>query len=93
MSDYVSFENHILTKREREENCLFLIDQWRLAQNAKLDRTLLRAHRMGLEGNLINPTILTAISRASQRCEKCDARRMAACPMPHCKFRRMHIDP
>lgn len=28
------------------------------------------------------------ISLAAQRCELCDAVRMAACPMPHCRYRR-----
>lgn len=28
------------------------------------------------------------ISMAAERCELCDAVRMAACPMPHCRFRR-----
>ncbi len=30
------------------------------------------------------------ISAAGQRCEICDAARMAACPMPHCRWRREH---
>ena len=30
------------------------------------------------------------ISMADQRCEVCDAARMAACPMPHCRWRREH---
>ena len=28
------------------------------------------------------------ISTASQRCEVCDAERMATCPLPHCRWRR-----
>ncbi len=30
------------------------------------------------------------VSTAAQRCEICDAARMAACPMPHCRWRREH---
>jgi len=30
------------------------------------------------------------ISAAEQRCEVCDAARMATCPMPHCRWRREH---
>ena len=30
------------------------------------------------------------VSAADQRCEICDAARMAACPMPHCRWRREH---
>lgn len=30
------------------------------------------------------------IGMADQRCEVCDAARMAACPMPHCRWRREH---
>lgn len=26
------------------------------------------------------------------RCELCDATRMAACPVPHCRWRRQHVD-
>jgi len=26
------------------------------------------------------------------RCEICDAARMASCPLPHCRWRREHID-
>src|SRR5665647_2104734 len=32
------------------------------------------------------------ISMAGQRCEICDAARMAACPIPHCRWRREHAD-
>jgi hypothetical protein len=32
------------------------------------------------------------ISMAAQRCEICDAARMASCPMPHCRWRREHAD-
>jgi hypothetical protein len=32
------------------------------------------------------------ISMASQRCELCDAARMASCPMPHCRWRREHSE-
>ena len=32
------------------------------------------------------------VSSAAQRCEICDAARMAACPMPHCRWRREHAD-
>ncbi len=32
------------------------------------------------------------ISAAAQRCELCDAARMASCPMPHCRWRREHAD-
>jgi len=30
------------------------------------------------------------ISMAAQRCEVCDAERMASCPLPHCRWRREH---
>ncbi len=30
------------------------------------------------------------ISSAAQRCELCDAERMATCPLPHCRWRREH---
>ena len=30
------------------------------------------------------------VSWAAQRCELCDATRMAGCPMPHCRWRRSH---
>jgi hypothetical protein len=30
------------------------------------------------------------VSMADQRCEVCDAARMASCPMPHCRWRRDH---
>jgi hypothetical protein len=30
------------------------------------------------------------VSWATQRCELCDAARMASCPMPHCRWRRSH---
>lgn len=30
------------------------------------------------------------ISAAAQRCEICDAARMASCPLPHCRWRRDH---
>jgi len=30
------------------------------------------------------------VSWAAQRCELCDAARMASCPMPHCRWRRSH---
>ena len=93
MSDYVSFENCTLTHREIRENCYFLINQWKAEQKARFDRTYLRAQHMGIISYIDEHEVFLAISRASQRCEKCDARRMAACPMPHCKFRRMHIDP
>jgi hypothetical protein len=32
------------------------------------------------------------IGMAAQRCEICDAARMAACPMPHCRWRREHTE-
>ena len=32
------------------------------------------------------------ISTAGQRCELCDAARMASCPMPHCRWRRDHLE-
>jgi hypothetical protein len=32
------------------------------------------------------------VSMADQRCEVCDAARMAACPMPHCRWRREHAE-
>jgi len=32
------------------------------------------------------------ISTAAQRCEVCDAARMASCPMPHCRWRRDHAE-
>jgi len=32
------------------------------------------------------------ITTSPFRCEICDAARMAACPMPHCKWRRMHAE-
>ena len=32
------------------------------------------------------------ISMAAQRCEICDAARMASCPMPHCRWRREHAE-
>ncbi|HSL95479.1 MAG TPA: hypothetical protein VLA35_06145 [Thermoleophilia bacterium] len=30
------------------------------------------------------------VSWAAQRCELCDAARMASCPVPHCRWRRSH---
>lgn len=37
-----------------------------------------------------NGTFDLPISMAAQRCELCDAERMAKCPMPHCRWRREH---
>jgi hypothetical protein len=32
------------------------------------------------------------VSMAAQRCEICEAQRMASCPMPHCRWRREHAE-
>ncbi len=41
-------------------------------------------------GESPNGTFDLPISAASQRCEICDAARMASCPLPHCRWRREH---
>lgn len=84
--------SHVLTNREINENIRFLKMQWEAAQQAKNDRTYLRATHMGLSSRTDDPMLFLAISRAEQHCEKCDARRMASCAIPHCHFRRQHLD-
>ena len=87
------YMSHVLSNREINENVRFLLQQWEAAQRAKSDRTYLRAAYMGLNSRIDDPFLFLAISRAEQHCEKCDARRMASCPLPHCCFRRQHIEP
>jgi hypothetical protein len=32
------------------------------------------------------------IAKSGLKCETCDATRMASCSLPHCSFRRQHVD-
>lgn len=43
-------------------------------------------------GEAPNGSFDLPVSMAAQRCEICDAARMAACPLPHCRWRREHAD-
>ena len=43
-------------------------------------------------GEAPDETFDLSVSMAAQRCEICDAARMAACPMPHCRWRREHAE-
>ncbi len=54
----------------------------------RLARAPCRAPAGRIAGRLLRPPV----SMADQRCEVCDAARMAACPMPHCRWRREHAE-
>lgn len=46
---------------------------------------------LGLAGDEARGLYDLPLSGAAQRCEVCDRRRMASCPMPHCRFRRVTL--
>ena len=46
---------------------------------------------LGLAGNGARRAARPAGQLADQRCEICDAARMAGCPTPHCRFRRVLV--
>lgn len=44
---------------------------------------------LGLAGGEARDRFDLPLAGAAQRCEICDRQRMAACPMPHCRYRRV----